>query len=54
MITVFNQGPVFKYNSACKDYELINNKLSGEEDYYNYFVDILACNLGAEPRFSYS
>ena len=40
--------------STLKDSELPDNELSGEEDYYNYLVDILACNLGAEPRFSYS
>ena len=51
---VFNQDLLFEDNPTCKDYELTNIKLSGEEDYYNYSVDILACNLGAEPRFSYS
>ena len=51
---MFNQDPVSSTTPNCEDYELTSNKLSGEEDYYYYFVDILACNLGAEPRFSYS
>ena len=54
MDIVFNQDLLFEDNPTRKDYELTNIRLSGEEDYYNYFVDILACNLGAEPRFSYS
>ena len=46
--------PVLEDNPIREDAELTNNKLSVEKDCCNYPVDILACNLGAEPRFSYS
>ena len=52
--SVLNQDLSIKDDINSEDDELINTQLSREGYYCNYFVDILACNLGAEPRFSYS